>query len=218
MLNSKAVYYLWIIISIQNVNLSQGEHRITNQETIQPVNDKFPLMMWFNCHDTAAFNPMLSNNKPIQPGTLMVNDYVLLVTRGRGGRGTHNQIYPGKVHRENMDTKHHQATHGNHSLYHSEDRRQIRKNIFHTCLFSPTSRNSVSCLHVWQKWFLQLEYIGICVDVISQHIWGLFERKEWIWIQIILNVTQKIKPLWMWFWSSSVKISSCFRLFFFIFL
>lgn len=114
---------------------------------------------------------------PFSLGTLMVNDYVLLVTRGRGGRGTHNQIYPGKVHRENMDTKHHQATHGNHSLYHSEDRRQIRKNIFHTCLFSPTSRNSVSCLHVWQKWFLLLEYIGICVDVISQHIWGLFERK-----------------------------------------
>ncbi len=66
-------------------------------------------MMWLNCHDTAALIQCCPIINPFSLGTLMVNDYVLLVTRGRGGRGTHNQIYPGKVHRENMDTKHHQA-------------------------------------------------------------------------------------------------------------
>ncbi len=147
-------------------------------------------MMWFNCHDTAALIQCCPIINPFSLGTLMVNDYVLLVTRGRGGRGTHNQIYPGKVHRENMDTKHHQATHGNHSLNHSEDRRQIRKNIFHTCLFSPTSWNSVpSCpTYITELVFAVGIYWYMCGCNFTTYMRLIWEKRS----------ESEFKTCWMW--------------------
>lgn len=122
-------------------------------------------------------------------------DYVLLVTRGRGGRGTHNQIYPGKVHRENMDTKHHQATHGNQSLYTSNHYQKVRIYSIHVC----------SQQLLWTVLYVYMyDRNGFCCWNILVYVWTYITTYMMLFLSKGVNLNSKgfrcdtEKKQWMW--------------------